>query len=302
MNNQCCPLPHLFLPSTPDVGVYSTGQYSSVKEKMLGKYKGRVRELKTWDEIQPALLDEHCKEIYVIADLNGNGDGANLLKLLESRGLARQSPKVTWVNFAEKDHFNNRRLELSHVNIICHEGGPNDHDIIEQLMMRDDLEPVERSRVQSAHQRYPSAPEPMMNGVGVGGRDAVDFSPINENEELPTVPPRVTVRPPEQPNGTSPPVGATPPPPNHHHLQATETGHLSRLLDVQQELVELAHRKIEQDQKHYEKMENLAERQKGAIQEQTGLLNQALVDTDTGQPQRTQDPEHTAPRDEVTIP
>ena len=249
----------------------------------------RVHELKSWDEIQPALLDEHCTEIYVIADLTGNGDGANLLKQLESRGLTRQTPKVTWVKFAEKDYYNNRRLELSHVNIICHEGGPSDHDIIEQLMTKIDLEPVERSRAPRTQHLLSIQQELTPKKIGM------DIKHYEKMENLAEQQKRATQ---EQTVILNQAFVDTDPPQRTQDPEHTETGTdlLARLLNLQQEQMELTQKKIEMDKKRYEKMENLAEQQKRATQEQTGLFS-----LDTGPPQRTQDPEQTASCDKETM-
>ena len=271
----------MFITPHTDTGVFTSSRFSSVKKKMLDKYKDNVRELKTEEEVMEAYLDEQCKEIYVLSDLNGNGSRPSLLTQLESRGFPqKESPKVTWVVFDEKDRINNHRLELSHANIIYHEGDPNDLDIVEQLMTKIDLPPVQRS---STHHRYHSAPE--ATGEAVDHSSYQSVSPIREDLEFPTPPiGNVADQHPENPRATvSQPVKATPPLASDSKLQDSNLEKITLLLEkgvkfhekqLKQEKV-----KYQENKEHQARMEVLAKKSTDVAQQQVSLLGGALVDT-----------------------
>ena len=287
-----------FIPHT-DTGVYTSTRFSSVKKKMLDKYKDNVRELKTEEEVTEAYRNEQCKEIYVLSDLNGNGSISSLLVQLESRGFPRRElPKVTWVVFEEKDHINNHRVELSHVNVIYHEGDPNDPDIVEQLMTKIDLPPVERS---SSHHRYHSAPEATGEAVDYSSYQGV--SPIRE--EFPTPPiGNVAEHRPENPRATvSQPVKTTLPLASDSKLQELLeriTSLLEKGVQVSEELLKLDKVKYQEDKEYKARMEFLAKQSTDVAKQHVSLLGGALIGT--GQPQGTQEISKNPSPDEESTP
>ena len=264
----------MFITPHTDTGVYTSSRYSLVKTKMLDKYKDNVRELKTEEEVMEAYRDEQCKEIYVLSDMNANGSRSSLLIQLESGGFPRrQSPKVTWVVFEEKDCINNQRLELSHVNVIYHEGDPNDLNIVEQLMMKIDLPSVQQS---SSQHRYHPAPEASGND-----REAVDYSsyqgvsPIRE--ESPTPPIGNFDHRPENPRATvSQPVKATPPLASDSKPQDSSLERITLLLEEQLKLDKV---KYQVDKEHKARMEDWAKKSTDLAKQHVSLLGGALVDT-----------------------
>lgn len=112
-----------FTMSIIDIVIYCSQQNRNILTLWTEKLEDKIHIVTNADDIIVALLDEHCVDVYMYADLNDK-----VSKELMSRGIPMGREKLKWWQFVKEDKTPDHVIDVNGFCIVQVEGDPNDFD------------------------------------------------------------------------------------------------------------------------------------------------------------------------------